>query len=236
VIESKSHTVSTSLPSNDIACSINLLSFPSLYTNTWTHTVAETFYFKLIFFIEILPKLQLNELSLSRTKAKSVPLHAVEALGGGGWKYSSYSYLTSALNGSEWTASRPGRTLAPGNGPPVPIVQMVGWTPEPVWTQRLEENSFRLGQRSNLNRPIVQPVARLTELPGSPLSGTPARKSPDEINPCHTALFKLTMKTACRILMVKITLGKIKESGIRVLLTLLLQSGRTRRPLHRHWS
>jgi hypothetical protein len=34
-------------------------------------------------------------------------------------RYSSYSF--SALNGSEWSASRPGRALALGKGPPVLI-------------------------------------------------------------------------------------------------------------------
>jgi hypothetical protein len=63
---------------------------------------------------------------------------------GGERKYNSYSFTTSALNGDEWSASRPGRALAPGKGPPVPIVQEAGWVPQPVWTQRLEEKSFRL--------------------------------------------------------------------------------------------
>jgi hypothetical protein len=36
-------------------------------------------------------------------------------------RYSSYSYLTSALDGGEWSASRPGRALPPGKPPPVPI-------------------------------------------------------------------------------------------------------------------
>jgi hypothetical protein len=43
---------------------------------------------------------------------------------GGTWgerRYSSYSFLTSALDGGEWSASRPGRTLPPGKEPPVPI-------------------------------------------------------------------------------------------------------------------
>jgi hypothetical protein len=53
--------------------------------------------------------------------------------------HSSYSFTTSALDADEWSASRPGRAL-----PPVPIVQEAGWDPEPVWTQRLEEKSFRL--------------------------------------------------------------------------------------------
>jgi hypothetical protein len=57
----------------------------------------------------------------------------------GEMRYSSYSLLTSALDGGEWSASRFGRALAPGNGLPVPIVQEAGWASEPVWTQRLEE-------------------------------------------------------------------------------------------------
>jgi hypothetical protein len=45
---------------------------------------------------------------------------------------SSYSFLISALDGREWSASRPIRALAPRKGPPVPIVQESGWAPEPV--------------------------------------------------------------------------------------------------------
>jgi hypothetical protein len=44
--------------------------------------------------------------------------------------------------------------------------------PREVWTQRLEEKSFRLSRGSNLDRPVVQPVARLSELHGSPFYGT----------------------------------------------------------------
>jgi hypothetical protein len=91
-------------------------------------------------------------------KAKADPLHAMKVLGER--RYSSYSFSTSALDGGEWSASRPGRALAPGKVPPVPIVQEAGWTPEPVWTQRVEEKSFRLCQGSNLNRPVVQSVVR----------------------------------------------------------------------------
>jgi hypothetical protein len=57
-----------------------------------------------------------------KKKAKAVPLHVTKALGGDR-KYSSYSFLTSALDGGEWSTSRPGRAL-----PPVPIVQEAGWT------------------------------------------------------------------------------------------------------------
>jgi hypothetical protein len=35
--------------------------------------------------------------------------------------YSSYSFLTPALDGGEWPASRPGRILPPGKGLPVPL-------------------------------------------------------------------------------------------------------------------
>jgi hypothetical protein len=73
---------------------------------------------------------------------------------------SSYSFSILALDEGEWSASRPGRALPPGKGSPVPIVQEAGWAPEPVWTQRLEEKSLRLCRGSNLDRPVVQPVAR----------------------------------------------------------------------------
>jgi hypothetical protein len=60
---------------------------------------------------------------------------------GGEEVYSSYSYLTLALDGGEWSASRPGRALPPGKGPS-----------EPVWTQGLEEkSSASVGDRT----PIV---------------------------------------------------------------------------------
>jgi hypothetical protein len=41
-------------------------------------------------------------------------------------RYSSYFFLTSALEGGEWLASRPGRPLPPGKNPAVPIVQEAG--------------------------------------------------------------------------------------------------------------
>jgi hypothetical protein len=50
-------------------------------------------------------------------------------------RYRSYSFSSSALDGSEWSASRPGYALGLGKGPPVPIIQEAGWAPEPVWTQ-----------------------------------------------------------------------------------------------------
>jgi len=41
--------------------------------------------------------------------------------------------MTAALEGGEWSAARPGRTLPPGMGP-VPIVQEAGWAPGSAWT------------------------------------------------------------------------------------------------------
>ena len=41
--------------------------------------------------------------------------------------------MTTALEGGEWSAARPGRTLPPGKDR-VPIVQAAGWAPGPVWT------------------------------------------------------------------------------------------------------
>jgi hypothetical protein len=43
------------------------------------------------------------------------------------------------IRGGEWTASRYGRALALGKGPPVPIGYEAGWTSELAWTQRLQE-------------------------------------------------------------------------------------------------
>jgi hypothetical protein len=82
---------------------------------------------------------------------------------GGAWgerRYSSYSFTTWAVDGGEWSASRPGRALAPVKGPPVPIVQEAGRAPEQVWTQKLQEKSFRLCRGSNLYYPVVQSVPR----------------------------------------------------------------------------
>jgi hypothetical protein len=56
--------------------------------------------------------------------------------------------------------SRPGRALASGKGPPVPIVQEAGWAPTARLDTEAREKSFRLCRGSNLNRPVVQLIAR----------------------------------------------------------------------------
>jgi hypothetical protein len=61
----------------------------------------------------------------------------VDNVHGGAWeerRYSSYSILTSTLDGVSGQRHAPA-ALCPGIGPPVPIVQEAGWASEPVWTQ-----------------------------------------------------------------------------------------------------
>jgi hypothetical protein len=106
----------------------------------------------------------------SGTVKKSRP----SARHGGAWrerKYSSYTFTTSALDRGEWSASRPGRTLPLGKGPPVPIVQAAGWAPEPVWTQRLEEKSFApVGDRTPIARSSSQTSSGTVAAPSGPVS------------------------------------------------------------------
>jgi hypothetical protein len=48
---------------------------------------------------------------------------------GGAWgerRYSSYSFLTSVLDGGEWSASRPGRALPRGKDPRYPLHSRLG--------------------------------------------------------------------------------------------------------------
>jgi hypothetical protein len=75
-----------------------------------------------------------------------------------GEEYSSYSFSTSALNGGEWSASRLGRDLTQGKGPPVPIVGWVG-SRAGLGTEATGK-IIRLCRGSNLDCPVVQSVAR----------------------------------------------------------------------------
>ena len=57
--------------------------------------------------------------------------------------------MTTALEGGEGSASRPGRSTSGKN--PIPIVQEAGWAPGPVWTGA--ENLASTGIRSP-DRPV----------------------------------------------------------------------------------
>jgi hypothetical protein len=90
-------------------------------------------------------------------KDKAVPLHAMGRLAEK--RYSSYLFSTSALDGGEWLASCLGHALAPGKGPPAPIVQVAGWAPEQVWTHRPR-------------RKVLSPLPGIeSRLPGRPARG-----------------------------------------------------------------
>jgi hypothetical protein len=56
--------------------------------------------------------------------------------------YSSYSFMTSALDGASGQRHASAALYPRGKDLRVPIVQEAGWAPEPVWTERLEEKSF----------------------------------------------------------------------------------------------
>jgi hypothetical protein len=59
-------------------------------------------------------------------------------------EYSSYSFSNSSLDGGVFSVTPRPHFNPGGKDPPVPTVQEAGWAPGPVWTQRLEEKSFRL--------------------------------------------------------------------------------------------
>jgi hypothetical protein len=80
----------------------------------------------------------LNKINKNNKIKKAVPQHLLRCRE----RYSSYSFMTSALAECEWSVSRPGCTLPPGKGPLVTTGQAARWAPEPAWTQRLEEKSF----------------------------------------------------------------------------------------------
>jgi hypothetical protein len=75
-------------------------------------------------------------------------------------KYSSCSFSTSAIGGGVWSASRTGCSLAPGKGPPVPIVQEAGSGYRAGLDTEARGKVPCLCRGSNLDRPVFQPVAR----------------------------------------------------------------------------
>jgi hypothetical protein len=92
--------------------------------------------------------------TLKKTKVKlssNTPLEAQEE------RYSSYSFMTSALDVGEWSASCPGRDLAPGKDPWYPLYRRLGGP------------QSRSGHRGYRKYPLPLPVIE----PGSP--GIPVR-------------------------------------------------------------
>ena len=68
--------------------------------------------------------------------------------------------MTAVLEGGEWSAARPGRTLPPGKYT-VPVVQEAGWAPGPGWTG----GKHCPHRDSTPDRPARSSVVVPTELP-----------------------------------------------------------------------
>jgi len=71
--------------------------------------------------------------------------------------------MIAALEGSEWSAARPGRNLPPGKTRS-PILQEAGFTPGPVH----KDGKSRPHRDSILGRPARSSVGIATELPDLP--------------------------------------------------------------------
>jgi hypothetical protein len=84
-------------------------------------------------------------------KAKATPSHYTPWRRLGERRYSSYSFLTLALD--EVSGQRHVSAALKPPSSPVPIGQEAGWAPESVWTQKLEEN-YCLFRGSNPDCPV----------------------------------------------------------------------------------
>jgi hypothetical protein len=84
---------------------------------------------------------------------------------GGAWgerRYSSYSFTTSALDGGEWSASRPGRAFTLGERTPGTHCTG-GWVGPRADLDTEDRGKILCPCRgSNPDRPVVQPVVRLS--------------------------------------------------------------------------
>jgi hypothetical protein len=69
------------------------------------------------------------------------------------WRYSS-TLLTSALDGSDWTASHPG-CLLPGKEPLAHTTEEPGWAPEQVWMLWSTEKCLAPARNQTL---AIQPI------------------------------------------------------------------------------
>jgi hypothetical protein len=76
----------------------------------------------------------------------------------GEWRYSSKHSLTSALDGGQWSASRPGRFTPRERAPGTHWIG--GWVdPRAVLEAVMKRKISRPRRESNPRTPIVQPVA-----------------------------------------------------------------------------
>jgi hypothetical protein len=60
-------------------------------------------------------------------------------------------FLTSALDGGGWSASRPDR-FGPGKKPQVPVGQEAGWASEPLWRREKFLSLSQIESRPSLYR------------------------------------------------------------------------------------
>jgi hypothetical protein len=81
-------------------------------------SVSEKINFSVVFYLWVVSKTSVIE-------GKAVPQHTYGG-GGEGMMHNSYSFTTSALDGGEWSAPRPGRALLPGKGPRYPLYRRLG--------------------------------------------------------------------------------------------------------------
>jgi hypothetical protein len=80
-------------------------------------------------------------------------------------RYSSYSFLTSALDGGEWSASRPGRALPHGKDPRYPLYTRLVYLRTGLDTE-VRGKILCPCRGSNPDSPVVQSVVRhYNELP-----------------------------------------------------------------------
>jgi hypothetical protein len=80
---------------------------------------------------------------------------------GGEMLYSSYTFRTSALDGDEWSASRPGRALSLGKDPSPGTHCIGGWvSPRAGLDTEVRGKIPCLCPGSNLDLPLVQSVGR----------------------------------------------------------------------------
>jgi hypothetical protein len=89
----------------------------------------------------------------------------------GGEEYSTYSFSTSALDGGEWSASRPGRAFTPGERTHGTHCTG-GWVgPRAGLDAKATGKILCLRRGSNPGRPVVQPVVRHYTAWANPVPG-----------------------------------------------------------------